>query len=117
MVFVRARSLQSGSSRSTSRQRSDGVASAAGFVIDTEGRVLTNAHAVSGATDIRVTFSDEKTVTAQVLGKDEETDLALLGVEPKGLDLRPLRARQLPLGAGRRPDGLDRQPLRPATGP
>ena len=91
VVYVRARSLQSGSSPLDLSGRSEGVASAAGFVIDTEGRLLTNAHVVSGATDVRVTFSDEQTVPARVLGKDEETDLALLGVEPDGLDLRPLR--------------------------
>ena len=90
VVLVRARSLQAGASSMDLSARSDGVASAAGFVIDKEGRLLTNAHVVAGATDISVTFSDEQTVPARVLGKDEETDLALLGVEPEGLDLRPL---------------------------
>jgi S1-C subfamily serine protease len=89
VVLVRAHSLQAGASSLDLSERSDGVASAAGFVIDEEGRLLTNAHVVAGATDISVTF-DEQTVPARVLGKDEETDLALLGVEPKGLDLRPL---------------------------
>jgi len=91
VVYVRARSLQSGASPFDLSERTGGVASASGFVIDTEGRLLTNAHVVSGATDVRVTFSDDKTVPARVLGKDEETDLALLGVEPEGLDLHPLR--------------------------
>jgi len=90
VVFVRARSLQSGSSSLDLSQREAGVASAAGFVIDEEGRLLTNAHVVSGATDIRVTFSGGKTVSARVLGKDEQTDLALLRVEPEGLHLHPL---------------------------
>ncbi len=90
VVYVRARSLQSGSSSLDLSQREAGVASAAGFVIDEEGRLLTNAHVVSGATDIRVTFSGGKTVSAQVLGKDEQTDLALLRVEPEGLSLHPL---------------------------
>jgi S1-C subfamily serine protease len=90
VVLVRARSLQADASSMDLSERSDGVASAAGFVIDEEGRLLTNAHVVAGATDISVTFGDDKTVPARVLGKDEETDLALLGVEPDGLDLRPL---------------------------
>ena len=90
VLLVRARSLQSGTSALDLSERSDGVASAAAFVIDEEGRLLTNAHVVSGATDIRVTVSGERTVPARVLGKDEETDLALLGVDPDGLDLRPL---------------------------
>jgi S1-C subfamily serine protease len=91
VVTVRARSLQSGASSLDLSERSDaGVASAAAFVIDREGRLLTNAHAVTGATDIRVTLPGDRTVPARVLGKDEETDLALLGVEPDGLDLHPL---------------------------
>ena len=90
VVLVRAHSLQAGASSLDLSERSDGVASAAGFVIDEEGRLLTNAHVVAGATDVSVTFDDEQTVPARVLGKDEETDLALLGVEPDGLDLRPL---------------------------
>ena len=90
VVLVRARSLQSGSSALDLSERSDGVASAAAFAIDREGRLLTNAHVVSGATDIRVTIAGDRTVSARVLGKDEETDLALLGVEPEGLDLQPL---------------------------
>ena len=90
VVLVRAHSLQAGASSLDLSERSGGVASAAGFVIDEEGRLLTNAHVVAGATDISVTFDDDRTVPARVLGKDEETDLALLGVEPKGLDLKPL---------------------------
>ena len=90
VVLVRAHSLQASSSSLDLSERSDGVASAAGFLIDTEGRLLTNAHVVAGATDISVTLSDERTVPARVLGKDEETDLALLRVAPKGLELEPL---------------------------
>jgi len=90
VVFVRARSLQDGASPFDFAQRSANVASGSGFVIDADGLMLTNAHLVAGATDIRVTFSDQRTVSARVLGKDEDTDLALLGVDPKDLDLRPL---------------------------
>ncbi len=115
VVFVRARSLQSGASPLDLSERDGDVASAAGFVIDREGRLLTNAHVVSGATDIRVTFTDDKTVSARVLGKDEETDLALLGVEPDGLDLHPLElgsSRAVDVGDPTvsigNPSGLDR---------
>jgi S1-C subfamily serine protease len=90
VVFVRARSLQAEPSPFDFQQRRENVATGSAFVLDAEGRLLTNAHVVAGATDIRVTFSDDKTVSARVLGKDEDTDLALLSVEPAGLDLRPL---------------------------
>jgi S1-C subfamily serine protease len=65
-------------------------ATGAGFVLDEEGHILTNAHVVTGATSIEVTFSDDRTVSATALGKDLDTDLALLRVDPDGLDLRPL---------------------------
>jgi S1-C subfamily serine protease len=61
-----------------------------GFVIDEEGLILTNAHVVEEATDIRVTFSDHQTVSATPVGKDADTDLALLRVDPAELDLEPL---------------------------
>jgi S1-C subfamily serine protease len=94
VVLVRARSVQAGASSFDFTQRSENVASGSGFVIDEEGHLLTNAHLVAGATDIRVTFNGRKTVPARVLGKDEGTDLAVLAVEPAGLALRPL-----PLGS------------------
>jgi len=67
-----------------------GESTGTGFVIDEEGSILTNAHVVEGATSVRVRFSDERTVPAQIRGRDPSTDLALLRVEPRGLDLRPL---------------------------
>ena len=90
VVYIRARSLQGGASPFDLEPRAANVATGSGFVIDEEGRVLTNAHVVSGATDIRVTFSGSRTVPARVLGKDEDSDLALLTVDPEGLDVEPL---------------------------
>jgi S1-C subfamily serine protease len=90
VVYIRARSLQSGTSPFDLEPRTENVATGSGFVIDDKGRLLTNAHVVAGATDIRVTFSGARTVPAHVLGKDEDSDLALLAVDPKGLDLKPL---------------------------
>ena len=90
VVFVRARTLQGEPSPFDVAERTGNLATGSGFVIDAAGRLLTNAHVVAGATDIRVTFSDDRTVAARVLGKDEDADLALLGVEPEDLDLRPL---------------------------
>jgi S1-C subfamily serine protease len=62
-----------------------------GFVIDDEGRVLTNAHIVAGATDVRVVLSARRTLQATVIGRDLDTDLALLEVRaPDGVKLHPL---------------------------
>jgi S1-C subfamily serine protease len=96
VVFVRARSIQAGASSFDSSQRAENLGSGSGFVLDEDGHLLTSAHLVAGATDIRVTFGAGKTVEARVVGKDERTDLAVLAVDPAGAELHPL-----PLGTSR----------------
>jgi S1-C subfamily serine protease len=73
-------------------------ATGSGFVIDSGGDILTNNHVIDGATagSITVQFADHKTVKATVVGKDPSTDLALLKVDPEGLDLKVL-----PLGSSK----------------
>jgi S1-C subfamily serine protease len=65
-------------------------ANGSGFVLDDDGRILTSAHVISGVTAVTVTFANTAPVPAHVLGKDEESDIAVLSVDPTGLDLRPL---------------------------
>jgi S1-C subfamily serine protease len=91
VVYIRARTLRTGRSPfdlTLSSQAAE--SSGSGFVIDRSGLIVTNAHVVAAATDIRVTFSDRHTVSAVPVGKDEDTDLALLRVDTKELDLHPL---------------------------
>ena len=64
--------------------------SGSGFVFSDDGLIVTNAHLIAGATAVRVTFADKRTVAAKLLGSDPDTDLALLQVEPDGLALDPL---------------------------
>jgi S1-C subfamily serine protease len=90
VVLVQARSVQGESSSLDLEQRTENIATGSGFVLDEEGHLLTNAHVVAGATDIQVTLDAGTTVPARVLGKDEGTDLAVLAVEPDGLELHPL---------------------------
>jgi S1-C subfamily serine protease len=71
-------------------QEQRGEATGSGFVIDKAGTILTNAHVVNGATSVTVQFENRQCVQAQVLGKDESTDLALLQIDPEGLKLTPL---------------------------
>ena len=68
----------------------EGTATGSGFVIDTGGRILTNAHVIDGAVKVTVQLADKQTVDAKVIGKDVSSDLALLKVDPDGLDLKPL---------------------------
>jgi S1-C subfamily serine protease len=91
VVYIRARTVAPGANAFDAEAGSDlAVSTGSGFVIDDDGRVLTNAHVINGVTAVQVTFADGRTVPARVVGKDEQTDLAVLAVEPAGLDLRPL---------------------------
>ena len=56
-----------------------------GFVIGSDGHVLTNAHVVEGADEVTVRLSDKREFKAKVLGTDKRTDIALLKIEAKDL--------------------------------
>lgn len=56
-------------------------AQGSGFVISADGYVVTNHHVIENAVDITIVFSDGQEVTAEVIGADEKTDLALLKIE------------------------------------
>jgi S1-C subfamily serine protease len=71
-------------------QEQQGTSTGSGFVLDNDGTIATNAHVVDGATKVSVRFGDGATHSAQVLGVDKSTDLALLKIDPKGVDLHPL---------------------------
>jgi len=58
--------------------------SGSGFIIDSEGHVVTNAHVVEGAGLIRVYVGDASPVTARILGVSECNDLAVLDLEGDG---------------------------------
>lgn len=64
--------------------------SGSGFLIDTEGHIVTNHHVIEGADTIWVTFSDGSLRKAEVLGSDPFSDLAVLRVENLPLGAVPL---------------------------
>ena len=61
-----------------------------GFVIDKDGHVVTNYHVVRGASSIEVSFSNQETRSAKVVGTDPSTDLAVLKVDVDAKALTPL---------------------------
>ncbi len=61
-----------------------------GFVIDTAGHIVTNEHVVQGASSITVTFDDQSTYRATLVGSDASTDLAVLKVNAPASLLHPL---------------------------
>ncbi len=56
-----------------------------GVIVQTDGYILTNDHFIEGAEEIQAVLSDGRTVPAQVVGTDPETDLAVLKIALKGL--------------------------------
>ena len=61
-----------------------------GFVYDSNGHIVTNAHVVEGASSVSVKFWNGKSYTAQVVGIDASTDLAVLKVNAPVSEVFPL---------------------------
>jgi S1-C subfamily serine protease len=76
-----------------------GGAEGSGFVLDADGRIVTNAHVVTDDTSgerkeaeaVYVEFPDRNVVPAKIVGVDPFADVALLEVDPDGLELHPLK--------------------------
>jgi serine protease Do len=61
-----------------------------GFLVDSDGYLVTNHHVVDAASSIEVTLSDGRQFPAKVMGSDPETDVALLKIEATGMPTIPL---------------------------
>ncbi len=68
-----------------------GIATGSGFLIDTEGHIVTNNHVVEDSDKVEVKLgSSDRTYTAEVVGTDPATDVALLKVDAPEDSLHPL---------------------------
>ena len=56
-----------------------------GFIISTDGYILTNAHVVEAADEITVKLNDKREFKAKVIGRDKRTDIALIKIDASGL--------------------------------
>src|SRR3989304_3362600 len=65
--------------------RPEGLSLGSGFIIGSDGYILTNAHVVEGADEINVRFTDKREFKAKVIGSDRRTDIALIKIETSGL--------------------------------
>jgi putative serine protease PepD len=89
--------------------------SGSGFIIDTQGHIITNNHVVEDAKSVEVTLADGKKVPAKLIGRDPLNDLAVVKIEIPREQLHIVRfgdSRQLQIGqiaiAIGNPFGLDR---------
>ncbi len=66
-------------------QQPRGMSQGTGFIISQDGYVLTNHHVVEGADTVRIRLADRREFTANVVGSDEQSDVALLKIAATGL--------------------------------
>ena len=92
-----------------------GSGTGSGEVIRSDGYILTNNHVISiaatGAGSVEVLFADGETEPATIVGRDPQTDLAVLKVGPRQA-AQGDRARLILVRAGRQPGGHHRRPAR-----
>ncbi|VEP14211.1 putative serine protease HtrA [Hyella patelloides LEGE 07179] len=58
-----------------------------GFIVSSDGLILTNAHVVDGAESVTVTLKDGRTIDGEVMGKDNLTDMAVVKIEAEDLPI------------------------------
>jgi putative serine protease PepD len=93
---------------------SAGSGTGSGEVIRSDGYILTNNHVISVAANggsVEVLFSDGQTAAATIVGRDPQTDLAVLKVQPSH-ELKGDLAGIIIVGQGGRAGGGDRRPAR-----
>jgi putative serine protease PepD len=86
VVHITATSQTSDVFGSTQEQQAIG----SGFVIDKAGHIVTNYHVVQGARAVEVSFSNNESMKAKIVGVDPATDVAVLKVAAQSRALKPL---------------------------
>lgn len=77
----------------------DGNTRGSGFIYSSDGYIITNRHMINDTTAVKVKLSDRREFDAQVVGSDENTDIALLKIPAKGLpSLKMGSSQQLEVG-------------------
>ena len=66
-------------------QQGERVSAGSGFIISSDGYILTNNHVVDGADTVTVRLVDRRELDAKVVGTDPQTDIALLKIDATGL--------------------------------
>lgn len=83
-----------------------------GFILTSDGYVMTNAHVVEGADEVVVTLSDRREFKAKIIGADKRTDVAVVKIDATGLpfvrvgDINRLKVGEWVMAIGS-PFGLD----------
>jgi S1-C subfamily serine protease len=114
VAYIKADIVQQTQSVFGFPQQQQSTATGSGFLIDDDGHILTNAHVVEGAKHVDVQLGNGDTQSAQIVGTDPSSDIALLKVDnTDGVDPLPLGESDEvqvgdPVVAIGNPFGLDR---------
>jgi S1-C subfamily serine protease len=114
VAYIKADIVQQTQSVFGLPQQQQSTATGSGFLIDDDGHILTNAHVVEGAKNVEVQLGNGDTQSAEIVGTDPSTDVALLKVDnTDGVSPLPLgESDQVQVGdpvvAIGNPFGLDR---------
>ncbi len=101
---------QQGPRRQQPEEQPRGVGS--GFILSSDGYVMTNAHVVEGADEVVVTLTDKREFKARIVGADKRTDVAVVKIDATGLpavrvgDVSRLKAGEWVMAIGS-PFGLE----------
>jgi len=101
---------QQGPQRQQPEEQPRGVGS--GFILSSDGYVMTNAHVVEGADEVLVTLTDKREFKARIIGADKRTDVAVVKIDATGLpavrvgDVSRLKAGEWVMAIGS-PFGLE----------
>ena len=71
-------------------QRVQTASSGSGFIITKDGYIVTNYHVISGGSSVQVSFNDGTTLPAEIVGGDEDYDIAVIKVDASGKELTPV---------------------------
>ncbi|MDG1934182.1 MAG: trypsin-like peptidase domain-containing protein [Flavobacteriales bacterium] len=66
-------------------QPKENIANGSGVIISDDGYIITNKHVINNAEEIEVVLNDKRTYSAEILGEDSNSDLALLKIEENKL--------------------------------
>ena len=89
VVFIQSQGVSGG--ETPFGQQQQGTATGSGFVVDADGTIITNAHVVEGASKVTVSFEEGgDAIDADVKGIDNDSDIAVLKINPEGRDLTVL---------------------------
>ncbi|MBC7891584.1 MAG: Do family serine endopeptidase [Sphingobacteriaceae bacterium] len=74
-----------GGGRQRGPQRQEGQASGSGVIISADGYIVTNNHVVADSKELEVILNDRRSYKAKLIGRDPNTDIAVIKIEDKGL--------------------------------